>query len=1272
MLKRANHWLGALLVAVILIVALLVAGLRLAMPLLAQHKAQVETWLSTRVGMPVQIAQLNAHWDQLYPRLQIQGLRVGSPSLPQFTIANIQAELDIGASLYHRLPVFAHLQMQQLDARVVMTEPQSATSGAVPARLLHWLVRQPNANIEHVRLALISPQGEHLLSIPELALRNTRHQHQLSGQGQLQTGAGQPTALQFAIEADVLPAEPSQGHYRIYLKLDELGAPLLALLDLPVALDELAMSGEVWGTLSAARLQHLQGRIQLHQLQVAGYPQLALQNSGWEFALTGTTPEHYQLLLANIALNTKLSPLAIEQAHADIHWSEGRGALTHLAVNRLDLATITGWLNTRPYFGEDLKAALAQLQPTGELEHINLTWPAPGEWANIVLEADLNQVNVADYHGAPALSGVDGRLFLTPDQGWIDLDSNHFGMGFPELFTSPWQYQQARGRIHWEVTDVAQHRHPVVRIHSDLLHLHNAQLQATGRFGLYLPIDRRYQTDLSLLISLQRADARHAKDYLPQPIIGAKLSQYIEQAVEQGQITQAMLLLRSATRSEAPDTGQNTAQLYVEVENARIKYQPDWPALENSQLALLVDNGALAIHSRQATLLNSSAAEIGVYLPAEGEMLQVRGQLNGPAEDIQAILTGPLQAQTSAQLADWRLTGRHHTWLDLRLPMQGEGAAEVTVQSRLQDGQINHQQLPLVFTHLDSQISYSSHTGLQAKNIRGRWNGQPLTGALTTPAQGPAKLVLAASSPLEPLQSFLPDWLGTRLAGNVGLSARLDLCPGSCAQLVLESDLQGVAISAPPPLGKSAEQRSWFQLVLNPTDQGTLLRYNLANQLRGVTRLGEQSSSDILLGGERPELTQQPGIRLSGRLADVSLEQWQALLPQSSSDNLLTNLPALDIDLHIGQLSWQDYRLGTWRLNLNRTRQGQLRAVIDSALARGTLTQQADQPYQLDLAYLRLPGNLQVPAIQERAHNLAPATPAFSPNSGGVTNWPPIRLGIAALYWQDQALGSWSAHINQREGGLILEQLRGKLADFSLSGQAGWRLQQQPVSFFQANLHGGDFGALLQQLGYSRVLEANESQFNIDLNWPGYPWQYQAGQLSGEFFMLLKKGRLIETGQGSNILRLFGILNLNTLARRLRLNFSDLVEKGVAFDRLQADYRLSNGVARTQTPLNLQGPSVDLNLTGMLDLGQQTLDSQLDVILPVTDNLPIAAVLLGAPQVAGAVFLIDKLVGDKLQKVSTLRYHLSGPWDDPAVQVEQPATDPTRKEQPYWPTGERS
>jgi uncharacterized protein YhdP len=165
--------------------------------------------------------------------------------------------------------------------------------------------------------------------------------------------------------------------------------------------------------------------------------------------------------------------------------------------------------------------------------------------------------------------------------------------------------------------------------------------------------------------------------------------------------------------------------------------------------------------------------------------------------------------------------------------------------------------------------------------------------------------------------------------------------------------------------------------------------------------------------------------------------------------------------------------------------------------------------------------------------------------------------------------------------------------------------------------------------------------------------------------MSLANGRIVESGNSANILRLFGILNFNTIVRRLKLNFTDLVEKGVAYDTLDASFLINDGIAYTDKPLSLEGPSADLKLNGELNLAQQTINAKMDVVLPLTSNVPIAAVLLGAPQIAGAVFIIDKLIGDKLEKVSTLTYQLNGPWAEPEVDTvlsekEKQRNDPFR------------
>jgi len=67
------------------------------------------------------------------------------------------------------------------------------------------------------------------------------------------------------------------------------------------------------------------------------------------------------------------------------------------------------------------------------------------------------------------------------------------------------------------------------------------------------------------------------------------------------------------------------------------------------------------------------------------------------------------------------------------------------------------------------------------------------------------------------------------------------------------------------------------------------------------------------------------------------------------------------------------------------------------------------------------------------------------------------------------------------------------------------------------------------------------------------------------------------------------------------------------------------------------------------------------VSLPVTDNLPLAAILVGAPVVGGALFLVDQLIGDRVSRFASVNYHVVGPLKAPRITFVKPFQKP-RKE----------
>ena len=65
----------------------------------------------------------------------------------------------------------------------------------------------------------------------------------------------------------------------------------------------------------------------------------------------------------------------------------------------------------------------------------------------------------------------------------------------------------------------------------------------------------------------------------------------------------------------------------------------------------------------------------------------------------------------------------------------------------------------------------------------------------------------------------------------------------------------------------------------------------------------------------------------------------------------------------------------------------------------------------------------------------------------------------------------------------------------------------------------------------------------------------------------------------------------------------------------------------------------------------QTLDQELSLVLPIGQSLPLAAILVGAPQVGGAIWVAQKLFGHLLEEVTQAHYRIQGDWLNPQVEL---------------------
>ncbi|MNQ99692.1 hypothetical protein D3C85_1154420 [compost metagenome] len=176
---------------------------------------------------------------------------------------------------------------------------------------------------------------------------------------------------------------------------------------------------------------------------------------------------------------------------------------------------------------------------------------------------------------------------------------------------------------------------------------------------------------------------------------------------------------------------------------------------------------------------------------------------------------------------------------------------------------------------------------------------------------------------------------------------------------------------------------------------------------------------------------------------------------------------------------------------------------------------------------------------------------------------------------------------------------------------------------------------------------------DVDGRWPGSPAWVATKRFSGTLDATLNQGQFVEVEGSAQALRVFGLLNFNSIGRRLRLDFSDLFGKGLSYDRVKGLLVGTNGVYVTRKPIQLTGPSSTIELDGTLNMVADQIDAKLMVTLPVTNNLPIAALIVGAPAVGGALFLIDKLIGDRVARFASVKYTVKGPWKEPKIAFDK-------------------
>lgn len=530
------------------------------------------------------------------------------------------------------------------------------------------------------------------------------------------------------------------------------------------------------------------------------------------------------------------------------------------------------------------------------------------------------------------------------------------------------------------------------------------------------------------------------------------------------------------------------------------------------------------------------------------------------------------------------------------------------------------------------------------------------------------------------------------------------LSNSSLAKVTVVSDLAKVALNLPAPYGKSAKTKRALAVEFEIREQTTAiyLDYRHKDALLGQAQFLLQRYGNHLLNanvalGEQARLSDQPEFLLSGYLPAFALDEWREVqrryeefgkrVQSRGTPAALAGADSSAPELTAGLPLYVDVVLGSHKLGPLLLKDLKLNA------------RQDDQAWHLQFANPMLVGSLQLPidkslplliAIEELHLNRAllgdkdgesPVEEEFAAvineEAAGFNprNLPRADVTVDALYFDGINYGNWSLQMHPDRQGVRFENIRGNVHGLTVGGiqsrqresgapasalnqhgaQIYWvRDEQGERTRFIGSLTAGDIAAVLRAWQKPDIVESAGASYQVDMTWPGAPGELALVNLQGNIDLLLQEGRFKRNaGAGDGILRLFALLNFDSIARRLRLDFSDLYKGGLTYDQVQGKIRFDHGKIYFVEPLQVESPSSRLQMAGSIDLRDETIDTRLVAALPVAGNLTfLAAFATGLPAAAG-IYLVSKIFRKQVNQATSVSYSITGSWDNPRMKFDR-------------------
>lgn len=1257
MVKKSLLWMyRATMIALWLIIIVLASSVLLlryaVLPNIHEYKDQIAAYASSAAGLSISIGDIRASWDGLNPHFDLAGVQLlDAKNRAALSFDQIEANVS-----WLSLPLFEpRLSAITIDrpALTIRREKDGViyVAGIAMGReakpeFANWLLRQAQIDVLN---ATITWQDD-LRQAPPLTLTKLRLQiqnpaweslighHRFALRALPSAGSSQPIDLRGNFYGrDV--GRLHKWHGTLYGHVE--GTDIAAWrnwLDYPIDLRSGFGAARFWLNFDNGHFARITSDVILHNVvtpidngQTAHLQSLS-GRLHWQRFADGQqfSGERIKLITAD--------GLAMQSSEASLRQRLVNGEKTQEGKLKLDAIDLSSLDTIGAYLplAEATQQKLDAIAPQGRLRDFELSWNGKaGNPSQYSIRSRFSGLGMQAYADIPGFSNLSGYLQASESSGIVNLNAQQAMLDFKGIMRNPIPASKLSGQINWQ----QKAKGPEIALKN--LVLSNPHLSSTINASYQHQRNNKGHLDLNAKIS--RADAKFAHYYYP-ALLGEKTLNWLDSAILAGRGEDVNIIVKGNLQDfPFADGKSGLFKVTARVSNGELAFAPDWPKLQGLGLNMLFQGNRMELNADRGSALGSKIIRSKVVIAAmdsPAPVLEVNGDAQGTlTEAIQYVNNSPLARLAGDFTRGVSTSGNGKLHLQLSIPLNNASAARVKGDYQIMNGSMASSGLPQL-SLINGKLTFTEN-GLAAQNISTWVYGGPASLGISTDKDSRVRIVARGNATDAGLKQAFGPGPADFISGSAEWAATINI-QQQLLNLSIRSSLAGMAISLPAPLNKAAATE--MPLAIEKKQQNPeqdSLQISLGDVIDARLLRSRQKDSLSIERGEigfnmpaaAPTL---PGVGISGSLQQLDIDQWRNILDKAdAAASWRRNLDLRRIRLKTDMLDAFDRRINDMHMTATTTDRG-WQIKVDSREIGGDIEwlEQGNGKVRARLDKLIVPAAVPGTEILRTQGDFKQQAQKY----------PELDITAETFEFDKKQLGRLELNATEQDEDWSIDRLRISNPDSILSAEGEWHnWKRNPNTRMNLTWAISDIGKTLARYSHPGTIKGGKANLSGQLKWPGSPLEFDINGLSGNLQLVASNGQVLKIKPGVG--RLFSVLTLQNLPRRLTFDFRDVFSSGFTFDKISTSVRINAGVMQSND-FRMEGPTALVEIKGQTDLSKETQHLHVKVTPYLSDSLSLAA-LAGGPVAGAAAYIAQKLLKDPINQFAAEHYEITGTWDNP-------------------------